>query len=108
MKRIWIFLLAISFSVCALAQYDDIYDSGSYTKSTKKTSTSSTTTSSGSSRSIDEYNRVGTSSTSTNTEEISLGEDYQYTKEIAKYYDPDVVTIEDAEYVYIYNNNEEA
>ena len=103
MKRICIFLLAISFSVCALAQYDDIYDSGSYNKSSKKTTSSSTS----SSRSIDEYNRVGTSSSSSDIEELSLGEDYQYTKEIAKYYDPEVVTIEDAEYVYIYNTDPE-
>ena len=103
MKRIWIFLLAISFSICAFAQYDDIYDSSSYTKSSKKTTTSS---SSNSSRSIDEYNRVGQSQT-TNSNELDLGEDYQYTKEIVKYYDPTVVTIEDPEYVYIYNHADE-
>ena len=103
MKRIWIFLLAISFSVCALAQYDDIYDSGSYNKSTKKTTTST----SSSSRSIDEYNRVGQKTEAKSSEELDLGEDYQYTKEIARFYDPEVVNIENVENVYIYNYDEE-
>ncbi len=104
MKRFCIFLLVVGLSISAFAQYDDIYDGGTY-KSKKETKEVSSTTTS---RSIDEYNRVGTTDNSSlEASDLDLGEDYQYTKEIVKYYDPTAVTIENPEYVYIYNNTEE-
>ena len=104
MKRFGIFLLVAGLSISAFAQYDDIYDGSTY-KSKKETKEVTTSTST-STRSIDEYNRVGTTQTSSNVaSDLDLEEDYHYTKEIVKYYDPTAVTIEDPEYVYIYNNS---
>ncbi len=105
MKRFCIFLLVAGLSISAFAQYDDIYDGSTY-KSKKETKEVTTSTSTNT-RSIDEYNRVGTTQTSSNVaSDLDLEEDYHYTKEIVKYYDPTAVTIENPEYVYIYNNTD--
>ena len=98
MKRFCIFLLVVGLSISAFAQYDDIYDSGTY-KSNKGSKGATNTT-----RTIDEYNRVGTTEVSVVTDSVlNLGEDYKYTKEIIRFYDPEVVNIENAENVYVYN-----
>ena len=71
MKRFCIFLLVVGLSMCAFAQYDDIYDGGTY-KQKKETKETTNTT-----RTIDEYNRVGTNDmSSAKTNELELEEDY--------------------------------
>ncbi|MEE1174122.1 MAG: hypothetical protein U0K53_01435 [Paludibacteraceae bacterium] len=76
MKHILAFVLVLGLSLCAFAQYDDIYDGGTF-KSTKKT-TSST---SSSSRSIDEYNRVGQDPKAKQSSNVDLGEDESRTEQ---------------------------
>ncbi len=106
MKRILIFLSTFCLSMFVFGQYDDIYYTEPVSTSSKseKTVTVKTT----SSRDIDEYNRRNASSdTSKNTIVVSDDEDFQYTQEIVKFYNPEAVTINDPQYVYIIQQEEE-
>ena len=105
MKRILIFLSTFCLSMVVFGQYDDIYYTAptSTSKKSEKTVVVKTST-----RDIDEYNRRGENSeTTSKTITVDESEDFQYTQEIVKFYNPEAVTINDPQYVYIIQEEEE-
>ena len=85
--------------------YDDIY--GESPKAKKKTgkATQTEATPSSSTRNVDEYNRRGSYKPVAGTSSVdSLGDNFEYTRRIERFYNPDVVSdADDPEVAYLYN-----
>ncbi|NCC98357.1 MAG: hypothetical protein EOL95_01465 [Bacteroidia bacterium] len=119
MKRFILFSVILSASIYAYGQYDDIYYEKPSQKKSSITTQAPTTvvienentqeTYQGSTRNVDEYNRWGSSSNTNESAQSSdndtaYTEDFQYTEQIVKYYNPEAVTINDPQYVYVYED----
>ena len=115
MKRLFLFLASACLAAPLMAEYDDIYsdfapkqaaddiviEDDGYENTGEPVGQQRKT------RDIDEYNRQYTSSASANeTIEFEDQEDFAATKRIVKYHNSDAVTINDPQYVYIYENND--
>ncbi len=115
MKRFNIILLLICITSGLSAQsfYDDVYYTPSVKTTTKTTTTTTTTVTTttqngGSSRDVDEYNRFYSSGSQNNVNPVDTMQDFTYTSQIIKYYNPDVVPDSTKVFIqnnYYYNNN---
>lgn len=136
MKRAWILMIFICTTALSFAQYfnDIYYDSSndnnredtmnkesetivvtdskttnsSYSDQIASAYESADNTTGGRAIDIDAYNRRGTADTDTATteEKITASQDFKYTEQIMKYYNPDLVDENDPQYQYLFDDDE--
>jgi len=103
-KALLISSLFIAFSMSMLAQYDDIYYNPRKANETRiTTSNEETVVISNNVRDVDTYNRQAPANRPNQTSNVEQ-DDFEYTKRITRFHNPEAVTINNPEYVYIYND----
>lgn len=103
-KALLISSLFIAFSMSMLAQYDDIYYNPRKANETRiTTSNEETVVISNNVRDVDTYNRQAPANRPNQTSNVEQ-DDFEYTKRITRFHNPETVTINNPEYVYIYND----
>lgn len=103
-KALLISSLFIAFSMSMFAQYDDIYYNPRKANETRiTTSNEETVVISNNVRDVDTYNRQAPANRPNQTSNVEQ-DDFEYTKRITRFHNPEAVTINNPEYVYIYND----
>ena len=103
-KALLISSLFIAFSMSMFAQYDDIYYNPRKANETRiTTSNEETVVISNNVRDVDTYNRQAPANRPNQTSNVEQ-DDFEYTKRITRFHNPEAVTINNLEYVYIYND----